>query len=261
MAGENPSGYDAIDSNKVLNKAGLLELCNTIKNEIANNSGGGSSYTAGNRITIDSNNVISTKTPFWNEKMFVGMDSNGITGFVLGKTNPTSGVITTAQNLNAIAEVLLTEGICKGTTRQYTSSGNLADALGASVWTRVWTNDPTANPMTTSVTYSPAVYETVDNNGHQSVYMYPMNGEVWVFYDEATWRRVMGDNIARLALITTNNAVNYNSSSLSAVIPQLDSAISTVASRVPVAPTTDGTYTLQCVVSSGIATYSWVAVT
>ena len=33
--------YNDIDSGKVLNKEGLLALCNQIKTEIANNSGGG----------------------------------------------------------------------------------------------------------------------------------------------------------------------------------------------------------------------------
>lgn len=50
--------YSDIDSGKVLNKEGLLELCSQIKTEIANNSGGGSSYTAGTGISIE-NGVIS----------------------------------------------------------------------------------------------------------------------------------------------------------------------------------------------------------
>jgi hypothetical protein len=40
----------------------------------------------------------------------------------------------------------------------------------------------------------------------------------------------------------------------------LGAYLNTLNTRVPTAPTTDGTYTLQCVVSSGAPTYSWVSV-
>ena len=38
-----------------------------------------------------------------------------------------------------------------------------------------------------------------------------------------------------------------------------DSTGGTKLARIPDPPTTDGTYTLQATVSSGVITYSWVA--
>jgi len=38
-----------------------------------------------------------------------------------------------------------------------------------------------------------------------------------------------------------------------------DSANGVKLARIPAAPSTDGTYILQCVVSSGVPTYSWIS--
>ena len=46
----------------------------------------------------------------------------------------------------------------------------------------------------------------------------------------------------------------YNNKS---AIDNLQEGLNTIEARIPIAPTTDGTYTLKAVVSNGVATYSW----
>ena len=59
--------YSDIDSGKVLNKEGLLELCSQIKTEIANagSGSGGSSYTFTDGLT-ESNGTVS-----WNLNTYI----------------------------------------------------------------------------------------------------------------------------------------------------------------------------------------------
>lgn len=62
MAGDQSSGTINNEyGNKLLNGEGLLHLVGTIKTEISNAGGGGATYTAGDGIEIDENNVIGRK--------------------------------------------------------------------------------------------------------------------------------------------------------------------------------------------------------
>ena len=60
---ETTVNYNDIDANKMLNKAGLLELSGQIKGYIQANAGGGTSYTAGNGIDITNNVITNTAAP------------------------------------------------------------------------------------------------------------------------------------------------------------------------------------------------------
>ena len=82
MAGENPGGYSFIDSNKVLNKEGLLALCNQIKTEITDNSGGGSEV-------LD-----------WSEPLFSVLSSGVVSNFNLGGS--VVGSYSSIANLDAL---------------------------------------------------------------------------------------------------------------------------------------------------------------
>ena len=89
-----------------------------------------------------------------------------------------------------------------------------------------------------------------------------IDNEIWCVDSGITgFRKLFGFNLSQILQLKTYNATNYTNSRLDQAIYQLDTAISSKQDAIiPAAPTTDGTYTLQCVVSSGTPTYSWVAV-
>lgn len=55
------------------------------------------------------------------------------------------------------------------------------------------------------------------------------------------------------------NNYSQNTDSLENMMKKIDDSLYTIIQRIPVAPSTDGTYTLQCVVSNGTPTYSWIS--
>lgn len=227
--------YSDIDSGKVLNKEGLLELCNQIKTEIANNSsGGGASYTAGNGISI-SNDVISVKQPVNDTaNLLLLILKNGC--FTTGLTDLNNTIQKSPSNKNDCIDAFL-----KGYIVNVQASITITQSdLGLSSNIRhinLWNarNDKT--------------WITTASNNVSSVSL--VAGRFY-FYDNSIlyeWRNPV-DIWSQLPLYTPDNTFST-----------IGAYLKTLAGRVPAPSTTDGTYMLKCVVSSGTPTYSWESIT
>lgn len=229
MAGEGTS-YNDIDASKVLNKAGLLELSSQIKTYIdANASGGGSSYTAGNGINIDSNNVISVRqTPGFRVEL-LGNTTSAYNPYVVSASNMTwqqflealqKGIIVSTVNVNADwinrASKMLEASTVAGDAYAKFYVCNLSGATAHNFW-----------EVSTRALGGYAYY-------FDGVVLYMWNkGADWT-----NWQEVQISNTTKKVGEVLNDLNN----------------------RIPTPSTTDGTYMLQCVVSSGTPTYSWVSV-
>ena len=242
MAGENPGGYSFIDSNKVLNKEGLLALCNQIKTEIADNSGGGSEV-------LD-----------WSEPLFSVLSSGVVSNFNLGGSvvGSYSSIANLAAGLkqNKIAATSPSFG--------YTSFSikHLNDEMGTNYAGRKFSIDFTSNTPITNNYYDATSTANINAGGRNSVGFIIVGNEIWCVNGGLNGlRSLFGFNLSQVLSLKTYNATNYTNSRLDQAIYQLDTAISSKQDAIiPSAPTADGTYTLQCVVSSGTPTYSWVSV-
>lgn len=239
--------YNDIDSGKVLNKEGLLELCNQIKTEIANNSGGGgSSYTAGGGISIDANNVISTITPqmlFYDGGMGWNRSSNTkeqiIERLKRGEVvyNPSSSITIQASEL-----------IPSGRIRILGPINNNTGLI----------NNTTSNSITLHNDYYYYLIKgqrtTVSSYETGGVVLVSSNGDFYnliPYYDGTLNPQKTSQylHLNKQDKLTAGTGISIS-----------NNVISSTVEGLPSAPTTDGTYTLQCVVSSGTSTYSWVAV-
>lgn len=239
--------YSDIDSGKVLNKEGLLALCSQIKTEIANNSNGGASYTAGNGISIDANDVISTITP---QMLFYysGMGwnrSNNTKEQIIARLKNGEVVYNPSSSITIQASELVPSGKIK-----VIGPVNISTGL-------------TRNDLVTSITLnSDYYYYFMKGQRTAGLTSYEAGGVLLVssdgnFYSIIPYNDgVVGPNKTMLYLqrnkqdkLTVGNGISISNNVISSTIEGL-----------PTAPTTDGTYTLQCVVSSGTPTYSWVVV-
>lgn len=232
--------YSDIDSGKVLNKEGLLALCSQIKTEIANNSGGGASYTAGLGININSNDVI-TSYPY---------DISAPLLFIL-----------LGKNVQDIPGPNRTSLFNNATVQ------NFVDGIKAGKAVEVGANY-TANGLGTALKDLgfTQVYKIADD-GSVSLVNLTQSGQ-------ANWKPTRykiywacNKQIIEVSAPTTGfcgkgiiNNLFYDNSTSQLSSSTIKGAIDELATCIPAAPTTDGTYTLQCVVSSGTPTYSWVAV-
>ena len=230
--------YEDIDSGKVLNKEGLLELSNQIKSYIDANSGGGNNTNIG-----------------WDEPIFSIISSGLINGFSLG------GLPTHIETVGDLATALLTAkgGIIDGYTLY---SGLTPKAINEAMGTDYGFRKLS---ITTSSSYITSTYYTSTNTSNlgisrKNIIFLLVGDTVFLAESLAIMRNVMGYNFASLIMLPTTDRINYTNNRLTTILPALDNAITNVATRIPSAPTTDGTYTLQCVVSSGTPTYSWVSV-
>lgn len=226
--------YSDIDSGKVLNKEGLLELCNQIKIEIANNSGGGgASYTAGSGISI-SNNAISLITPnnHYLASLFFLLLKNSV-----ATTNLTTyGVdIWKAPSTKADCISALLNGYIVNPQADITVSQSDLGLLGNFQFLDFWAARNNKTFLTTAVE---------GKSSHQL-----KTGRFYYYADRllVEWRHPV-DIWSQMPLYTPDNTFST-----------IGAYLTVLAGRIPAAPTTDGTYTLQCVVSSGTPTYSWVS--
>ena len=274
MAGdmEAIAPYEDIDSGKVLNKEGLLALCNQIKAEITN-SGGGSSYTAGNGIDIDSNGVISrtpSVVPLLGMLYVIEANNTGIYNsnswvntFFGGSTNNwalnnATGREKHIKNLKTFGMTYLPQGFNGDSNGSYLKQ--IINAVGGD---DVSTSLPivgASNEINAQYTIGMGVmsfdYSYMTMLGYQ-------NKPVLIIFDGS---KSKGSNyrwyfIQNPEKVFQNKYFNSVSGLTSHSVPQaIDEVATNLNTRVPTAPTTDGTYTLQCVVSSGTPTYSWVSV-
>lgn len=234
--------YNDIDSGKVLNKEGLLALCNQIKTEIANNSGGGSSE------VID-----------WSEPLFVVLGSGLVSNFSLGKN---IGSYSSVADLAAALKQNKIAGTSAGFGYTSFSIKDLNDAMGTNYAGEKFSIDFTNSTPITATYYSATSTSNINSGSRTAVSLMIVGNEIWCVNGGVSGlRQLFGFNLSQILQLKTYNATNYTSSRLDQAIYQLDTAIlSKQDAIIPSAPTTDGTYTLQCVVSSGTPTYSWVAV-
>lgn len=298
MAGENPGGYSFIDSGKVLNKEGLLELCNQIKTEIANNSGGGSSYTAGDGINIDSNNAINSDIATFFQKnssnqiigvvsqdyppkntgtggINIGLNVNkqgarGTYSFLIGQDNESSNksmwgyVIGNGNTFDGRNSVII-GGLNRITEDKYSNHSTVVIGRGNES-----TSGGSGSIVAGSGLSAQSSFQTV-----LGTYNIPdANDQFSIIIGNSPNQN---SNLKKNALaITRDNAHTYwatdlyvNCSDFTTTSTGLTTANcggnkvateSYVDTRIPPAPTTDGTYMLKCVVSSGTPTYSWVSV-
>lgn len=245
--------YSDIDSGKVLNKEGLLELCSQIKTEIANNSGGGSSYTAGDGINIDSNGVINREKIDLGEPIFSlfnsGLIPNFSPGTNWGSYNSLSNLIN-GLNQNKVAQTSASFGWVSFSIK------DINDALGTNYVARKFSQNTTTQEITNE--YLSATSTVNLNSGaRESRQLMIVGNEIWVAQN---LKAIFGYSLGQVINIKYYNQDNYTHQRLDQIIDDLDTAISSKQDAIiPAAPTTDGTYTLQCVVSSGTPTYSWVS--
>lgn len=247
--------YNDIDSGKVLNKEGLLELCSQIKTEIANNSGGGASYTAGNGIDIDSNGVIN-RTGIGLSGMPL-LSSGYISGFSLGYTP-------SASTISKLAENLKKYGISKYSGDSFTPTA-LNEAMGGTQYAIHFLN----GDVVPSLNWAVYAYNSTSNAGSWGWRDTPcfVIGSNNIIYGATSFfklRMIMSWNLGELIYLNTSSWANLTTSTdirrLPLLMSDINNVIGNINNRIPSAPTTDGTYMLKCVVSSGTPTYSWESV-
>ncbi len=215
MAGENPGGYSFIDSGKVLNKEGLLELCSQIKTEIANNSGGGgSSKTADPLATLFfillKNSIVVSNIQSADLYKMPSTKNDCVDALLNGYiVLPQTDITITQSDLGLSTNFQLLDFWQGRNDRTFLTTGLIGQSF----------------------------YQL-----KQSRFYYYSN-KLLVEYRNPV------DIWSQLPLYTPDSTFST-----------LGAYLTTLSTRIPVAPTTDGTYTLQCVVSSGTPTYSWVAV-
>ena len=232
--------YSDIDSNKVLNKEGLLELCSQIKTEIANNSGsGGSTYTAGKNITIDANNTINAQpeisawilqsllyagTPFENEVVELN-SSNSTTDFINALQAGKLIYIRNSVSWSGLGATLANLGYTK-----YIKIPQITvNSFGYTTYNLTLTNQQNWKPE------QPYYYQAYEN----TIFGAPSGGL-------AKWLRYY----------STNSGLSAGT-----IWDAIDELAGNVATKftAPTAPTTDGQYKLTSTITSGASTYSWEA--
>lgn len=253
--------YNDIDSGKVLNKEGLLELCSQIKTEIANNSGsGGSSYTAGDGIDIDANGVISKTNGAL--PLFVLL-SYILTGTQTGQYNQTNTNNIMTHNLLGKAKTDTHIANLKAYGITITSDGTSQALMRAIVPAM---GDVVANTfyycnVSTSVDSQYTLSAGTSSANTADAYMsFGMSNDptLILFNPSETYGSYYRWYFIKLPWKLFQN--HYFNSQKGLTSHSIAAAIDEVATRIPAAPTTDGTYMLKCVVSSGTPTYSWESV-
>lgn len=214
-------------------------------------SSGGASYTAGAGVEIDSNNVISTTD--------LGNSSNALgyimAGMFLGSNNtPNENYFELVDNKDDFLKALKAGLLVKytGSSSFYVygpeivpSPNNTATVGNATCFYTAYVN---ADGKATSISKH---YGSTSGQKIQSGRVYCLIGNC-IFY---TTTNITWENFTYMS-----NGIRFSNSGSTLTSNYMNDAIVEVSNRIPAAPTTDGTYTLQCVVSSDTPTYSWVSV-
>lgn len=253
--------YADIDAGKVLNKAGLLELSNQIKSYVDANAGGGSSYTAGNGINIDNNGVISKTSGAL--PLFVLL-SYILTGTQTGQYNQTNTNNIMAHTMLEKAKTDTHIANLKAYGMTITSDGTSQALMRAIV--------PAMGDVVANTFYYCAVSNSVDSqytlsagnsqaNTADDYMSFGMNNNptLILFNPYEAYGSHYRWYIIQLPWKLFQN--HYFNSRKGLTSHSIAGAIDEVATRIPSAPSNDGTYMLKCVVSSGTPTYSWEEIT
>lgn len=300
MAGEvqdnSTVAYNEIDTNKVLNKTGLLELSGQIKGYINTNmpqsytlptaststlggvkvdgetitiadgvisvtSSGGSSYTAGDGIDIDSNGVISKTSGALPLFVLLSYIFTGTQTGQYNQTNTNNIMInsklgkaktdTHIANLKAYGMTITSDGTSQALMRA------IVPAMG-DVVANTFYYCGVSNSMDSQYTLSAGnsqantadAYMAFGMNNNPTLILFNPNEAYGSYYRwyfiQLPWKLFQN---------------HYFNSQKGLTSHSIAGAIDEVATRIPSAPTTDGTYMLKCVVSSGTLTYSWEEIT
>lgn len=240
MAGEQSveTAYNDIDVNKMVNKAGLLELSGKIKGYIQANVGGGASYTAGDGIDITNDVISSTVKEF--SKYYQSP------WFLLFGALFTGGITIKGVSTKEVAADILSHG---GSIYYSTFSGNikftgkeLYDMGYNYYYTKNTNGDFVRNNISSSDTSNRITLLYGSGN------VYPIGESL-----------IVGSRDDVKAFLLRN--LEYDNSISGLTATTIKNAIDELAARpvvsIPTDPTTDGTYVLTSTVSSGIATQTW----
>ena len=248
MAGEMETtiNYSDIDANKMLNKAGLLELSGQIKGYIQANmpSSSSTSYTAGDGIDITNDVISSTFDKSYQAPWGVLIDA-GLTATFTATTVPA----------NTDKDTVLYYLKC-GKTITFPTSGTFGNWWGGLIQEKdlyqigfvyyyVLNNNNYLSP--TRNNFSSSGTTKLNSIAYQNNIM-PL-GDTLIFGSR--------NNIAKCLA----SLIRYDNSTSGLTADRLKAAIDELAARpvvnLPADPSADGTYVLQNTVSSGTATYSW----
>ena len=209
-------------------------------------SGGGSSYTAGNGIDIDANNVISanridSSVPLWLALLGISSDWAYFSSQVVQIGN------------NDTQEKFLT-GLLNGKI-VYTYVNVYWNGLGTTLYnlgyTKVITLNNNGSIQETTIT------ENIPNWRPDRKYDYWLCGKVIMRVPHTNYNDNFGVGLGK-NLPYDNTTSGLTASTIKGAI---DEVVSNMDTRIPTAPTTDGDYVLKVSVSSGTPTYSWVSAT
>lgn len=200
---------------------------------ISSSGGGGSSYTAGDGISIDENNVIEANY----------QDSSLVMLMSLLGQNDNSFSFSSFTRDRTKEEVI--EALKKnGGFVLYTKPSGLNQAAFSDIGITQIKKISNSGTITVSSAWSGE------------------NNTIYWRIGSTLFCAPLGTSDYRVARgIVDNIYYNNTSSGLSAstVKSAIDEVANNLDTRIPAAPTTDGNYVLKCVVSSGTPTYSWVS--
>lgn len=248
---------------KLLNETGLAHLWANLKTllqgkqdtltagtgiDITNNvisatGGGGTSYTAGDGVSIDSNNVINIKYP---QMLPIPFTYNWTI------TNDKDAFIS---KLKAGEIVIPGAKVTSITPSDITSTHTYMYVVGNSYSSgKVSVERKSGNIPIADNQY----YYLVQHQNENTLYRF-QSPESWIKTipldingsEMSTYRSTLVSLLnGKMANLTPGTGINIS-----------NGVISSTVEGIPTAPVNDGTYMLKCVVSSGTPTYSWENIT
>lgn len=240
MAGENggtPITYNDIDANKMLNKAGLLELSGQIKGYIQANAGGGTSYTAGDGIDITNDVISSTvKTP-----RIIAINQS-----------------TTRSNMSEANKTYLTNLYLNG----YASYPCIIQVSNTLLQTKVLYYFYQIDNASRVMSFIGALHYP-GYNDDSGLYFIKFGFDSNNVLNSMSFAPYGGSNNHALSAGTitlwNSDSPTGNKTTVSMGIRYIKNnyAKKSELPPIPADPSNDGTYVLQNTVSSGTATYSW----
>ena len=230
----------------------------------ADNISGGSSYTAGDGIDIDSNGVISrTDIGLTGMSLFA---SGFISNFSFGNTPSASTVSQLAENLKKY-------GISSYSGSSFTPTA-LNEAMGGTRYaTRFLSGD-----VVPALSWLYQAYNSTSNVGswgYRDTPCFVIGDNTCIFGTTSfsKLRTLVGWNFGELISLNTSSLSNLTStagsirrlpnlmSDINNVIGDINTAISSKQDAIiPSAPSTNGNYLLQATVVDGEVSYDWVSV-
>lgn len=212
-------------------------------------SGGGSSYTAGVGIDIDSDNVISAP----GVKAYP-MFTSGLNGNVVA-SNIALGVYDEATLLDGLKNKQIM--ICEVSQGMSIAWSKLYD-YGFSTLYAVNTNYQYDGVFPSPTMYSLSDSSTNNYNFGYRCAIIPIDNKLFVYKNFNSAKTYYMADLVQ-SLVWKNNYVNLSGFRLSSYLDSIDDALTNINTRIPTAPTADGSYKLTSTTTSGTSTYSWVA--